>query len=530
MFLGWERGADFGSNCGTICSEGLPPPVLPNMTPVDQLPEDTKILKELIADLFDRLQKKEGEAEQLRHQLQVLLRSRYGRKAETIGLGQLMLFEQANEPVEATEAKAGIEQKTEAETKKHGRRKLACELPRKRVIYELDQEQLACPDCGDTRRQIGEEASEQYDYIPASVTVIEHVRCKYACPKCEGHVVIARGPNKPVEKGSAAAGMLAYIATSKFADHLPLHRLEGIFKRQGAIIARSTMCDWMAATAAIVQPVYECMKQRVLNSKIIWTDDTPVKLQDRDDERNMREARIWVYIGDRENKFTVYDFTDSRRRDGPKAFLSGFKGYLQADAFAGYNCVYIDGKVLEVACMAHARRKFYECLNSDARDASEILAMIQELYRIERNATDLDVEERRKMRLAESAPILYKMKRWLIQKKICSLPKSPLGKAITYALNNWKALCRYLKDGELTIDNNRSERAMRTIAVGRKNWLFAGSKEGGKNAAIISSLIATCKEHKINPQQYLLDVLTRLSSGETDLAKLLPDDWAPVYL
>lgn len=324
--------------------------------------------------------------------------------------------------------------------------------------------------------------------------------------------------------------MLAHIAVSKFADHLPLHRLEGIFKREGAKIARSTMCDWLAATAAILQPLYERMKDRVTASRVIWTDDTPVNLQDRQDERNMREARIWVYIGDQNNKFTIYDFTDSRKRDGPKNFLSGFEGYLQADAFAGYDCLYATGGVLEVACMAHARRKFFECLNSNEAAATEVLTIIRDLYRIEKETAFLSSEERRTIRLQQSAPLLATFKKWLNQQRLYALPKSPLGKAVTYALNNWSALCRYLCDGELTIDNNCSERAMRSVAVGRKNWLFAGSREGGRTAAILSSFIATCKHYNINPQQYLLDVLTRLTHGESDLDQLLPGVWAQAAL
>lgn len=195
-----------------------------------------------------------------------------------------------------------------------------------------------------------------------------------------------------------------------------------------------------------------------------------------------------MYIGDKENKLTVYDFTDSRKRDGPRNVLSGFKGYLQADAFAGYDCIYNADGVLEVACMAHARRKFFDCLNSNKQAATEVIEMIKELYHIEKEGLGLTTEERRSIRLAKSAPLLNKIKQWLNQQRLYVLPKSPLGKAVTYALNNWRALCRHLCDGELSIDNNYSERAMRTIAVGRKNWLFAGSKDGGQNTAIIATL------------------------------------------
>jgi transposase len=401
-------------------------------------------------------------------------------------------------------------------------------LPRKRIEYVVTTAELPCPDCGEVRKEIGESISEQYEYIPASVCVIEHARTKYACASCQGNVIIAEAPAKPIEKGLAGAGMLAYVATSKFGDHLPLNRLEGIFERQGAHIPRSTMCDWIAGTAAILLPLHNHMKNRVLASHVIFTDDTPVKLQDRHHENNIREARIWVYLGDEKNRFTVFDFTESRKRDGPKKFLDGFRGYLQADAFAGYDCLYTTGEVNECACMAHARRKFYECLGSDKTAAEQVLEMIRELYLIERDGASLTHDARRQLRLERSAPILHKMHVWLRTYRLTTLPKSSLGKAINYALNNWRALCRYLNHGELEIDNNRSERAIRPVAIGRKNWLFAGSREGGKNAAIIASFIATCKEHKLNPQRYLEDVITRLTAGaDFDLDQSLPGNWVP---
>lgn len=497
---------------------------------VENLPDDTEQLKQIVCELISHLEEKDGQLEDLRGQLQLLLRARYGRKAESIDAGQLLLFGQqpTAEPIEESVEPAAEEK---VATGQHGRKKPARELPRTRIIYELAGSELCCPECGDKRSKIGEEISEQYDYVPASVRVIEHVRCKYACGKCQGNVETAQGAIKPIEKGLAAAGMLAYIATSKFADHLPLHRLESIFKRQGATISRSTMCDWLSSTVSLLEPLYERMKARVLDSRIVWTDDTPVNMQDREHERNMREARIWVYIGDEKNPFTVFDFTPSRKRDGPKNFLGDFAGYLQADAFAGYDCIYAGGNVREVACMAHARRKFYDAQTSSKRSSLEAQSLIQSLYAIEKRAALLSHDERRRVRQVEAKPVLDKFRAWLQEQRLYSLPKSPIGKAVGYALNNWTALCEYLTDGELTIDNNRSERAIRGIAIGRKNWLFAGSQDGGHNAAVLSSFIATCKQHKVNPQEYLRDVLTRLGRSEmVDLDRLLPGTWTPATL
>ena len=504
---------------------------VPGKKTQEMIPNDLPTCQTVIRHQFGQIEELQERVNELQQQMQLLLRARYGRKAETLHLDQLRLFGDQSEeaPVEDTEAAPAQETPMPAKGR-HGRRKPAIELPRIRVEHALSESELSCPECGESRDRIGEEVSEQYDYVPASVTVVEHVRCKYACRKCQGHVVVADGADKPVEKGLAAPGMLAYVATSKLADHLPLHRLEGIFKRQGANISRSTLCDWMAATASILAPVYDRMKARVLGSRIIWTDDTPVKLQDRAHEKNMREARIWVYIGDEQNRCTVYDFTDSRKRDGPQKFLGDYNGYLQADAFAGYDCIYATGNVREVACMAHARRKFFDSLGSSRKASEEALLMIRDLYDIERATAGAPADDRRAVRQEKSRVILGRFKKWLDNQHLCALPKSPIGKAINYALNNWQALCVFLEDGELTIDNNRAENGMRSIAVGRKNWLFAGSREGGRNAAILSSLIATCKQHNVNPQAYLADVLTRLSANgadDLDLDQLLPGAWTP---
>ena len=457
-------------------------------------------------------------------QLQALLRARYGSKVESIPPGQLRLFEGMTENAEEVEVPVAP---NETVSKSHGRKRISKALPRVPQVYDVSASEIPCPGCGEDRQIIGEEKSEQYDYSPASIKVIEHIRLRRACKSCAEHVIIAPRPASVIEKGMAAPGMLAYVATSKYADHLPLNRLEGIFKRDGASISRSTMCDWMAGTARCLLPIYERMKELVRSSRVIWTDDTPVKLQDRDHERNIRTGRVWVYIGDSENPLTVFDFTDSRKRDGPLNFLHDFSGFLQADAFSGYDCIFAGGRVKEVACWAHARRKFFDALSTNSAACSTALRMIGELYAVEKRMHESSDLQRLNERKAESAPILKRLKEWLDQQKLVSLPKSPFGKAVTYALNNWDALNRYLKDGALTIDNNRSERALRATAVGRKNWLFMGSMDGGKNAAIITSLIASCKAHNVNPREYLTEVLTRLSQGTTEVDALLPHKWQP---
>jgi len=456
-------------------------------------------------------------------QLDALLRARYGSKSESVPAGQLRLFGET-EPEEIQQSQLETAEKKQVS---HGRKKPSRDLPRTAVLYDVAENDIPCPSCQKPRDVIGQEVSEQYDYNPASIQIIEHVRIKRACKDCAEHVIIGPRPTSVTAKGLAAPSMLAYVATSKFADHLPLNRLEGIFKRDGASISRSTMCDWMAATASCLMPVYERMKKRVLESEVIWTDDTPIKMQDREDVRNMRNARVWVYLGDSKNPFTVYDFTESRRRDGPVNFLGDFKGFIQADAFSGYDGIYASGHVREVACWAHARRKFFDLLSSDSKACNEILAMIQELYAVEKNLAGRSSAERKEARQLQSVPILQRIKKWLDHQTLAALPRATFKKAVFYVLNNWDALNTYLENGNLTIDNNRSERALRGMAVGRKNWLFVGSSAGGRTAAIITSILATCKENGVHPRQYLQDVLMRLAQGETEIDALLPGNWQP---
>lgn len=490
------------------------------------LDECQKMINELVVALkeaFGKLDQRDGRIQELEERLQTLVRAKFGRVSETLGVGQLRLFDAP----EADEEKKAEEKPVAERTQRpgHGRRKPAEELPRRRVVHELPECERGCPDCGTQRVAIGEEVSERYGYVPACVEIIEDTRIRYGCPQCDSKTVVAAVPAKPIPKGLADGSMIAYIAVSKFADHLPLHRLEGIFRRHGAEIARSTMCDWLAAAAELLEPLSMRIKERVLLSRVIWTDDTPVDLQDRNHENNILQARIWTYVGDKDNNLTAFDFTDSRKRDGPLNFLRDFKGFLQADAYAGYDHVYASKTVHEVACWAHARRKFFDSLGSNKKAASHALRHIQALYRVEKLSASKTEEQRKKMRQRFSRKILALIKPWL-DRMVLTEHKGPLSKAIKYALNNWDALCTFTEDGELTIDNNKSERELRAIAVGRKNWLFVGSRDGGRRAAILCSLIASCKRHNVDPLAYLTYMLNLFShSSPTNLDSLLPDKW-----
>jgi transposase len=466
----------------------------------------------------------------VRHWLEQLLRHRYGQKRERVDENQLFLFavqmasrgEQA--PADPQPADSGPRPAPPG----HGRQRLPASLERRRVVYDLAEEARQCPECRAELRHIGEEISEQLEYVPASLHVIQQACQKYVCPKgCT--VVTAAKPPAPVEKGLAGPGLLAHVAVSKYGDHLPLHRQEAIFARQGAELSRQTMCDWMRQCAELVAPLAGLMKARVLSSKVVQTDDTPVPVLDPELPRT-RTGRIWTYVGDALHPYTVYDYTPDRCREGPDKFLKDFHGYLQADAYSGYDQIYQEpGRgITEVACMAHARRKYFEAQSSDVMRSTVMLAYFHLLYDVEREAREkqLDAAARLALRQARSQPMLDDIKAYLERERPQVLPKSPIGQAMAYTLSNWEALVRYAQDGDLEIDNNGAERSLRGLAVGRRNWTFFGSDNGGRTAAVLSSLIATCKRHHMDPFAYLRDIFARISAHPQDrLAELLPDRW-----
>jgi hypothetical protein len=346
-------------------------------------------------------------------------------------------------------------------------------------------------------------------------------------------VVSAVKPAMPIAKGLPGPGLLAQVIVSKYFDHLPLYRQQHIFARQGISIARSTMCDWMAASAELLGPLYELMVAAVMQSLWLHTDDTPVKNQGHAPDATAT-ARFWIYAGDRTHPYNVFDFTINRKRDGPQQFLKDFHGYLHADAFSGYDALYLpspraDGApIKEVACNAHARRKFHEARGSDLLHSHQALAYYGQLYALERaaNTNQFDDAQRLQMRQDFAVPILAKFHAWLEEQRAQVLPKSPMAEAIGYALNNWTALSRYTEAGFLSIDNNLAEREMKRIAIGRKNWLHVGSDKGGQTAAVLFSFTATCHRLGIEPWAYLQDILSRLPvTPAAQLAELLPDRW-----
>jgi transposase len=510
------------------------------ISPADPLPDDLETAHQLIRELLETLSQQIHLNAKLQHQLEQLLRQRYGRKSERVDPAQLLLFAQEilaqAEPtpqLDPVPEPAPSPSATQPQKNGHGRKPLPASLPRKPEVHDVPPEQLPCPDCGALRQCIGAEVREQLEYVPASLIVIEHIRPKYACPDCAANVVIAERLPEPIEKGLPGPGLMAHVITNKYADHLPLYRQEGILRRQGVEISRSTMCDWMAIAAELLAPIVKLMLAKILKSQVVQNDDTPVKVQDHDG-KGIKTGRLWASVGDHNNPYVVYHYTPDRSGAGPAAIFQGFEGYLQADAYSAYDGLYTSGTILEVGCMMHARRKFYEARTSDPPRAHRVLAWIKLLYDVEREAKEKHAAEgyeafvaaRHALRGERSRPIFQQFHDWLEAEAPKVLPKSSIGEAIHYSLNHWAALERPLDEGFLELDNGASERALKPVAIGRKNWLFAGSDKGGQTAAVLMSLCTTCKNLGIDPQAYLRDMLDRISTHPARrIEELLPDRW-----
>jgi transposase len=511
------------------------------ITIADPLPDDLETAHQLIRELLKTLSQQMYLNEKLQHQLEQLLRQRYGRKTEQVDPAQLLLFaREILEKAEPAPTPGSTPESVPAPTPApkpalkngHGRKPLPPCLPRKPVFHHVPPEQLVCPDCGGERTCIGEDVREQLEYVPASLVVLEHIRPKYACRACEANVVIAERLPEPIEKGSPGPGLLAYVTVSKYADHLPLYRLEGIFRRYGIELARSTMCDWMATVAELLEPIVKLMLSKILSSRVVQNDDTTVPVQDHTG-KGIKTGRLWVSIGDHDHRYVVYTYTPDRSAAGPREIFKDFQGYLQADAYSAYDGLYTSGEIIEVGCLMHARRKFYEARTSDPQRSHQALAWISLLYKVEsdlkeREPADYEafVALRYRVRQERSRPIFDELHAWLQAEAPKVLPKSPIGEAIGYALNHWEALKRPLEAGFLELDNGASERAFKPVALGRKNWLFAGSDKGGQTAAVLMSLCTTCKDMGIDPQAYLRDVLERISTHPARrIEDLLPDRW-----
>jgi transposase len=498
------------------------------------LPKDADTLKKIVLDLAEQLDRESSEKNKYAEMIRELLEAQRARKSEKLSAEQSGLFEELwrkVHPVADSEdpaADALPESPVALEKKRAARRPLARHVTRERIVHDLPEAEKHCGCCGRDLRLIAEETSERYEYIPASLKVVEDVRRRYAC---ECTVKAAEKPAQPIEKSTAGASLLAHIIVAKWADHQPLHRQQQMLARHGVEVSRKTMGGWLAQCASLLEALYGAAKKELFGSHVVGTDDTGVKVLDRK-LPFARTGRIWPYVGDTRHPVIVYDYTPTRARAGPAKFLEGYKGCLQADAYSVYDAFFKPGRgLIEVGCWMHARRYFYKALESDEGRMGPALHLIARLYRVEERAQALELtaDQRRELRRRVSSPVMEKLHAYLLELKPQVLPKSPSGAAVRYALNQWQALNVYLEDGELEIDNGATERANRDIAVGRGNWTFFGSDAGGRTAAILRTFIASCKRNGVEPFAWFRDVLSRIGAHPVNrVAELLPHNWKPL--
>ena len=428
---------------------------------------------------------------------------------------------------------AAAEEKAARRRKKRAARKLCLDaLPQIKHDHDVSPEEKVCGKCQRDKKCIGEEISRVLEFVPGQLEAHNHHLKIYACTCGQGGVTTAPVPLKPIDKCIAGPGLLSSLIVSKCGDHLPTYRSEDILVRHGLHIPRSTLCDWMHRSAMLLLPFAAFITTRILKQDVLWTDDTPVMFFDRNGkpvqtkkgESSLRRGRFWPYIARGDAPYTVFDFTIRRDRDGPMSMLTDWSGFLHADAYSGYDPVIhaSNGLIIEVACWAHARRYFEQALPNDSKLCGLVLEWVRQLYDIEDRALLMSDDERRALRQAESVPILRRMGEWLkfdddgvFSKNAFPdgvLPKSSTAKAIRYARNNWKALNVFTTDGRLTIDNNLSERTVRALAIGRKNWQFIGSEPAGYRMAVLFTIMANAKRHHLEPFAYVRDLLVQMSS------------------
>ena len=500
--------------------------------------EEQKTAEQLVEELRSEVARLRDERDVLKAQFEALARQVFGRRSERDddegGYGPL--FEDLEHPEppppphvdEAPDDEEGFEDRQRA---RKPRRRGAPRLPKdiRRVVEEIapSDEELACS-CGEQRDIIGYEETEKLEYVPAHFVLRVIRRPKLACKRHEeAGVKTPELPAQVIDKGLASASVLAQVVTAKFRDHLPLYRQARIYQREGVDIPQSTLVDWVRQAHELLAPIVDAIRLNVLSSGYVSTDDTSVTLLTKQSPKGSKRAHFWAYLGEQPGD-VVFDFTPGRGGEGPKRMLAGYKGYLQADAYSVYDTFFESGDVTEVGCMAHARRKFFDAKDAAPDYAKPVLAAMRRLYSVEREckAAGLSPDQRLAKRLAESKEMFTKLRDWLAELKTRVLPKSPIGKAVKYFDNHSVALGRFLEDGRLEIDNNRCERAMRQVAVGRKNWMFAGSEAGGLRAATLYSLTVSCWELGIDPFAYLADVLQRVNSTPaSQIASLTPRGW-----
>jgi transposase len=501
------------------------------------LPDDTTLLKQMLVDFQGHHDKETGI---LLEEISLLRAQLYGRKSEKFkpedGPQPLPLFDMpeptdgVDEPEEETHIPAH-------DRKKRGRKALPDNLPRVERFHDIDATDKICG-CGCELSRIGEEVSEQLDVIPARVQVIRHIRPKYACKNCEGveddgpTIKIAPVPPQIIPKSIASPGLLSHILTAKFVDHTPFYHQEKQLVRLGVKVSRTSMCKWAMQAASACQPLLNLLQDEVLSAYFINIDETPLQVLQEPGRSPTTKSYMWVFRrGDPDRTVLLFQYQATRSGDVVRTFLRDFQGYVQTDGYAGYNFLDDEKNIRHIGCWAHTRRGFMDVIKAQGKNrksgaADEAMKYIKKLYALERHArkSGFSIEEIYHMRQTEAKPILDNFKKWLSKKSLQTPPKGLLGKAVSYALNQWHRLTGYLEDGNLTPDNNMAENSIRPFVVGRKNWLFSGTPEGAEASALLYSLIETAKANRLEPYAYLRYIFEKLptASSLADYEALLP--------
>lgn len=518
------------------------------------LPSNSGVLQAMIAELRQALEGQKQRVAELEQAMDELLRRLQRRPRDDWPANQPALFPDLQAaaradassdppppaPEHASSAVAEPESSTNQKKKKgHGRRsleELLKTLPLERREHPLTEAERLCPCCNRPRRVIGEQTSQQLEYIPAKLVCVQHAQLTYSCPHCPEHIVTASKPPQPIDRGLAGPGLLAMVTASKFDDYLPLYRQELTLNRGGLFLARSTLCDWLLALGTLVRPLVERMKQDVFRSRVVQTDGTSIDVL-LEGQRQTKTGYFWPYLGDAAHPHVVVDFSLDKRKEHPQQFLADYTGYVQVDAYSAYDGCFLANAdssrpKSEVGCWSHTERYFESALDSDPVRAAEGRAFIHALFALEAQAKRDHWAETEvlALRQREAAPILDDFKIWLDRTRPQVLPKSPLADALRYTLNQWDALRRYTDTGFLAMDNNATERINKLIARGRVNWLFVGSPRGGETAARLLSLVVTCRRLHMDSFLYLRDVFTHLSSLPVErLDELLPNRWLEAH-
>lgn len=490
-----------------------------------------KELVNLLAQRDQWLRDKDQEIGKLQHYLALANKRVFGRKSEKLPLNERQGCFFSFEIPEPGPLPEKVQVPAHERKQSRGRKPLPKDLPRERV--ECPPETTTCSCCGEELSRIGEEITEELDFVPASMVIREFVRGKYACSKCKqnGVQTAPLPPSvQPLERSRPGIGLLVYIILSKYVDHLPLYRLEKMFLRMGIEVSRQRMSDWLAAVVPKLLLLYQCLLGELRKVDYLQGDETEIKVQDPDVVEKLFLGYFWGSHAP-EIKLAAFMYFASRAGAAAKDMFKGFEGTLQTDCYAGYNPVLLPDKVVRLACLAHIRRKFIEATKSAPAECNHVVALIAKLYQIEKIAKDYTPEKRKALRDKHATPILEMLEKYLRQIQLSTLPKAPVQEAINYTLKQWPEVLRYLEDGRYHIDNNAMEREIRPIAIGRKNYLFAGSHEAAQRAAMLYSFVASCRLNNVNPAVWFTDILKRLPTTKTtELHTLLPNVWKPVPL